>query len=534
MGLRDHPLLQRVQLGNDFRVALVVPPDSEVRIPVDIPPQGTLAYELGVLSVAEQPFGAAARVSVHFLGADGRRIPLQTHHVAARRAKDGSWRPIRLRFPLLEERRGHLIFSSDSLAQVEGPHVAFANPTVHPDRGGEAPNVLLIAIDTLRADHLGAYGYARETTPFLDSLARQSILFEDVLAQSSWTKTAMASLLTSTYPDEHGVRGVDDRLRLDALTMAEVLAERGYFTAAVQSNPWMHPQSQLGQGFAEYHWLGSAAAAEINEAAFDVLTRRRGEPFFLYLHYLDVHHPYTPPDAYRQFGSAAPDLYDGEIRHLDAQLAGLVESLESASLLENTLLVVTSDHGEEFGEHGGRYHGTTLYQEQLRVPLSIRWTGRLEGGRRIKETVRSIDIAPTLLGLMDVPIPRSFQGISRTNLILGQSTGVPSEEPPAFAQVGLNDLAPDRDLFCVVGPRWKYIRDRRSSWRRLFDRQRDPGEHHDVSTIHPQVVHAMERIVLGSADGARPTPRRPAMAAEEGALDPQLTRMLRALGYLGE
>lgn len=522
-------LVHDVRLGEDGRTSLVVPPDSAVRLPLTLPAGGFLQYEVGVLPSGQEPTGGASQIRIGFETRDGAQSWLDLDYVSED-VHERKWRAARIDVPSrLAGRAGFLIFRNQSIGSGPGAYAAFANPavwTTDPARR-TLPHVVLITVDTLRADALGAYGYGRDTSPFIDGLARSGVLFQDVEAQSSWTKTSMASLLTSTYPETNGVRRADDRLASGSMTLARILRENGYFTAAVQTNPWMHPRFQLDQGFAEYRFQGAVPGARVIESAVEILRRRSAGPVFLYLHFMDVHHPYTPSPPYQRFGGEPRDAYDGEIRYLDDQLAALFSFLEHAQLLGDTLWVMTSDHGEEFGEHDGRYHGKTLYREQLKVPWIMRWPDGLPSGIRADARVQNVDIAPTILDLLGLATPAPFEGASRRSSL---PPGQP-EAPPniaRFAQVGLNDLAPDRDLLSVTTARWKYIKDRRSDWRRLFDRLADPGEQHDLVEVRPGIVAEMEERCdhfLRSRDHARRT-------TEKITVDDAVAEQLRQLGYL--
>ncbi|MBI5504201.1 MAG: sulfatase-like hydrolase/transferase [Deltaproteobacteria bacterium] len=522
-------LVQTIDLNGDFRKSLMVPPDSEIRVPVTLPRQPVLHLEIGVLPSSLVEPGGSSRLRIGFEDASRRRTWLAMHHVSTQ-AHWRSWEPATLDLGNLDGAQGCIVLRNESIGPG-GSFVALASPVVRSGAETRAPgraNLILVTVDTLRADHLGAYGYTRDTSPFMDSLAARSVVFEEVTAQSSWTKTSMASMLTSTYPELNGVRGADHLLPTDLPTLAGVLEQQGYFTAGVQTNPWLLPRFQFSRGFAEYQWLQAAPpAARVNERAVEILNRRGEAPFFLYLHYMDVHHPYTPSGAYRRFGTLPADAYDGEIRSLDDQLAGLYQSLAEKGLLDNTLFVIASDHGEEFGEHGGSFHGGTLYYEQLRVPLILDWKGRLPAGRRVAGPIRNLDVAPTLLDLLDVAVPPRFQGVSWKQRILSPGTAA-SGDVAVFSQTGLNDVAPDSDLISVEVGNWKFIKDRRSTWNRLFDRSVDAAEQRDLSTSRTEIRADLERRCdefLASNEQGR-------SANDTATVDPAVAEQLRSLGYL--
>ena len=325
-----------------------------------------------------------------------------------------------------------------------------------PDR----PNVVLVCIDTLRADHLGSYGYERETSPFIDGLAAESTVFADACATSSWTRPSVPSFMTGTYPLQHGLYGLEGQLThalsQDAVTLAEVFAANGWRTGAIVRNPQLALGNGFEQGFEVYR-DGSGDAAEIGRRARAWLDGLEDEaPFFLYLHYLDAHWPYPIPDEYAtRFGGAQLEdlwgadaggvrdainererehdprdieqllgLYDGGIRFVDDELARVVDAIEARGEWNDTIVCIVSDHGEEFMEHGRIGHGHGLQENLLRVPWILRIPGRR--ARTIETPVSLIDVFPTLLGAAGIEAPT-------TTAVDRLST--PRREEPVFAEL---------------------------------------------------------------------------------------------------
>jgi len=299
-------------------------------------------------------------------------------------------------------------------------------------------NVIVILVDALRADHLGRYGYDRETTPALDSFSGAGVTFLGARSQSSWTKPSIPSLFTALYPSHHGVfegssKDTEGHITSDLLsdsltTMAEVFRENGYSTAAFVHNAQLKGFLGFSQGFDTYQ-DGAGNAEEINRSFGAWLEGNGDQPFFVYLHYLDVHWPYQPPEPYETMFGTYPSaidfnteewkslrdrinqgevtlsdndiakmiaLYDGELRYLDDRLGELFSSLKERGLFDKTLIVVTADHGEEFLEHGRIGHGQALHDELLRIPLLIKFPGGRWAGREIDYPAESVDILPTL------------------------------------------------------------------------------------------------------------------------------------------
>ena len=320
-------------------------------------------------------------------------------------------------------------------------------------------NVVLISIDSLRADHLHSYGYPRSTSPNLDRVAKQGALFENVIAESSWTLPTHVSMLTGLSSDVHGVERDELRLGREVPRLASRLREEGYRTKGIYSGPYLDPIFGFGVGFDEYEaaygapgsedleresqevgaWRSvmreanqrshrTITSPELTKKAIEFVGRDSNEPFFLFLHYFDVHYDYIPTESlWREFDpdyegdlsgenfrnnpAIHPDmdptdlahliaLYDAEIRFTDEHIGYLFDALERNGLTERTLLIVTADHGEEFFEHGGKGHRRTLFDEVLKVPLLLRLPNQVPAGLRVSSQVRHIDLMPTILSLL--------------------------------------------------------------------------------------------------------------------------------------
>lgn len=388
--------------------------------------------------------------------------------------------------------------------------------------GSQRPNVLLVVIDTLRADHVGASGYGLPTTPELDALTERGTYFEQAIASSSWTRPSMAALLTGHHPESVGLTCHNfripeadcDVLPRSAITLAEHLGPAGWETAGVVANINVDPVFGFHQGFDRYvsiaellagsegedwrqndTWLDRTTRRTTDEALAWLDEREGREPFFLYLHYLDPHAPHDPPQEHAQaFSSADYDAdadtaallarYDAEIQYVDRQLARVLERLEDEGELEHTIIIVTSDHGEEFGDHGGREHGWTLYEEQLRVPLTIA-IPELESPPRIEEQVCLIDVVPTICEVLELRPPADLPGRSLLPLLRGARQAVPS----ALSGWGYKPLTSFR------APPWKLIHNDATGDTQLFHLEDDPGEKVDVSEQHPDIV-AVLRVQL--------------------------------------
>ncbi len=433
-------------------------------------------------------------------------------------------------------------------------------------------NLVLIVIDTLRADHVGSYGYPKPTTPFLDSLADEGVRFARCHASASWTKPSVATILTSLYPSTHGATSFRRQLPQGITTLPELLREAGFATYAYVSNSNLKAIFQFDQGFdvfddrglrdtlylaalrrlpllsdglkqvtgLQFNFRDRDDAVTANARILSWLERNRDENFFMYLHYMEPHAPYSAPERYRAMfppgaseGAQARAGYDADIRFLDDQLAALVARFEEIGIAEKTLFMVTSDHGEAFGEHGDQGHDHTVYQEQLHVPLILRNGTAIPAGRVVESAVRTVDLAPTLLDYAGLDAPPGMEGRTLLPLAVG------GEEQIARNVFIDHHSARARNRFrgLITGGRWKYIETLQSELRdpeqfgseELYDLARDPEETINLLARRPERASALRRQCNEMAR------RTEAAALETDAvdrLDAATRRQLEALGYL--
>jgi arylsulfatase A-like enzyme len=432
-------------------------------------------------------------------------------------------------------------------------------PAAPPLDRGPPRNVLLYVIDTLRADRLGLYGAARPTTPHLDRFAGQAIVFERAMAQSSWTRPSVASVLTGLHPFAHGAVAIGDRVGAHARLLPEVFAAHGYETKALVTNANVSEPFGFARGFARFDYLSEDAdragvhvpARLLHDDVLAWLDTRGRRPFFLYVHASDPHAPYHPssaaaarfvrPGLASTIDPAAPlrglherrrsltaddfehlrSLYEAEVADLDAELGRLFDELAARGVLDDTIVVVVADHGEEFGDHGGIEHGTSLYQELVHVPLLV----RLPGGRgaRTRVVAQHVDLLPTLLSLVGLPVPSGLPG----RVLLAADGRVTSDDD---VEVLSTTWFGRTALTSLVVPPWKVILPERGDAPiQLFDLDRDPHERMDLAAAHPVVVgYATQRVAEIEAAWEH-LPRARAVP-----LDPATRDRLRQLGYLVE
>lgn len=310
------------------------------------------------------------------------------------------------------------------------------------------PNLLLVTLDTTRADRIGCYGYQHAETPHLDKLATEGVLFEQSIAVAPVTLPSHASILTGLYPPRHGVRdNADFRLPGVEITLAEHLKELGYATRAVVGSIILSSDLGLNQGFdvydepqskpeiapagtrVEHVRILERPASEVTDSAIAILDRMQDGPFFLWVHYFDPHHDYAPPPPYST--RFAERLYDGEIAYTDAQLGRLLDELGRRGLAKNTLVAVTADHGESLGEHGENTHALFIYDSTILVPLILRLPGRIPADQRTSRLVSGVDLVPTLLELMGLTPMKGIHGKSFARA----ARGLPlSAREPVYAE----------------------------------------------------------------------------------------------------
>jgi arylsulfatase A-like enzyme len=438
------------------------------------------------------------------------------------------------------------------------------------------PDVVLVSIDSLRADHLGSYGYARPTSPTIDRLAAGGVRFEHAISSTSWTLPAHAALFTGLYDSAHGLVDNGQRMSDVHVTLAERLRDAGYHTAGFFGAPYLHPTFGLAQGFDFYESCmtpelasaESARADSFSEKSFahaDVtgprtlaavrrwLEQLDERPFFLFLHLWDVHYDYIAPREYVDLfdpGYEGPidgrnvyyslaihprmperdlrhliALYDAEIRFTDEILGRVLGALEERGRLEDAIVVVTADHGEEFFEHGNKGHQRTLYDEVVRVPLVVSWPGRVPAGVVVEDPVRLIDVMPTLLSLAGVPAPPRLQGRDLAPLWRGEAL----PEAPALTEL----LVAGRSLRALRGARYKWFDETPQEPAHGFDLARDPGEREPIRAPDDERERALARLRddLAASLAYRREVGGDPVSAEAGD---SLWERLRALGYVEE
>lgn len=424
-------------------------------------------------------------------------------------------------------------------------------PDVRPE------NLILISIDTLRTDRLGCYAYQKPTSPALDQIAAEGVLFENMYSTSPWTLPAHMSLFTGLYPSRHGVKSRKTKLPDSIPTLGSVLSEHDFAVGGVINYIFLDQRYGFAKGFGTYEPIPESqtpegAASTINSWAEKLIRNRPpNKRFFLFLHYFDTHSDYTPKSQYKeQF--AAPyqgiadgttqqlfdfilgrvslsqrdidhcsDLYDAEIRQLDDELSQLFQLLEEQGLLKQTLLIITSDHGEEFLDHGGILHGRTQYQEIIRVPFIMSGPG-IPKSLRIKGNCSIVDIMPTVLGILGIEPPDSLDGIDLQPTWEGSNSNLPSR----FIFSEADHLNKRDDIKrAVLNRNYKLHHNLLTGKSELYNLAEDPNEEQDLAEKNPYTVNLLrnqlKQFMLTENKG-QPL----------GDFSPEEINRLKGLGYL--
>ncbi len=435
------------------------------------------------------------------------------------------------------------------------------------DRG--SPNIIFILIDALRADRVGYHGHVNNTTPTLDSFSKRGLRFTRTYSHSSHTKISVASLFTGLLPPSHGVReagnindnkskaGItSDAVAGYAYTMAEIFRDAGYDTFGVVTNPHLTDAMGFGQGFSDYLYISDdPRASYVNRIALRLLSKRSSRPFFLYLHYMDVHAPYDPPPPYKhmftkfmnqsfavyengpydkklkiQQAAYTGAVYDGQVRYWDNRFKKFLKRLKKAGLMKNTLVIVTSDHGDEFYEHRGFGHGYTCYEEMLHVPLTMVWEGVLPEQTIITEPVAQIDLIPSLVFIADLKPPRvSLPGRNLFAGCLEPQKGVFScaDPPPgAFLYAETYQGKVPRSL---RQGKSKLIYNKKPESYEFYDLNNDPAEQNPLDPFArskgKQMVKKLKKLMNRKPEYKEPSRRR---------IDEKAIEHLKSLGYFQE
>lgn len=551
-------------LGRQTRNIILAPPLTILGLPLRLKREYILHFEFGV--IGEGWTGEREEITFAILAEDLKSGNTETIYSNALHPGDNplekGWRKGRIDLSAYRGKSIKLEFkTSVADTSLRGRAAAWANPVLAAkDAEPRRPNIILISADTLRADHLGCYGYPRETTPAVDRLAGQSYRFERVISQAPYTVSSHMSLLTSLYPSFHKVNKINvDRLDSAILTLAEALYNSGYRTWAVTGGGQVSSSYRFSEGFESYLEFTSPEGDVKQKVAetIEFMNENRDSPAFIFFHTYKPHAPFRPLPPYNTMfdpeytGTIKGDiptitavnsgeimatkadlnhltaLYDGDIREMDDQLNELFTTVQEKGAGRDAVIIFTSDHGEEFGEHGlYGVHSHTLYHELVSIPLIIHVPGMNRAGVSIPDQVQSIDIYPTILELAGIKPPSSIQGRSFLSLM---KTGKRRSEPePAFSERLPADSPWIRSLRT---PEYSYMfkEDKKNGTNShlFFDLRRDPAEQNNLKIPDGRLRALFSQILFLLEEG-----KKPGKAQAEQPLDPETLEILRTLGYI--
>lgn len=442
-------------------------------------------------------------------------------------------RRVKSKFMNFTRSKGMKITAVSAIAVFGLINLTALYPKIFPSHS--RPNVLLLVCDTLRADHLGCYGYKRPTSPAIDQFAENALLFENAMSSAPWTRPSMGSLFTSLYPHQHQAFYWEDTLDNSYLTMAEIFRNHNYSTFAIQTNVLLTEYYNFHQGFQYFNEIINEKAEKVTTKFNSWVTKNCKKPFFAYLHFMDVHLPYEAPRDFnkifepKKFNSVLDgvagayevrilneiglssqekqhfiNLYDAEIRYFDHYFGQIINKLKEIGMFNNTIVILTSDHGEEFWEHNGFEHGHTLYRETTHVPLIIKYSSQLPA-KRIQPGVELLGLTPMLLDLCR--IKNNFE-LTGQNLILNAQGESPKKKEIFFEAIGFgaekkgvikdgwklieNTGRKDENALDLFLEMTRYIMPEYEKGYELYDTNSDSQERYNLIDEHPQIAGVLK------------------------------------------
>jgi arylsulfatase A-like enzyme len=548
---RVGPLSADVRTGVTLMGAAISPaPELVTRDltsdPVVVPPDAVLTVAFGIEQPAWTPDAAPVRFAVTALG-DGETVLFEQTLDPARRAEDRRWFEPRIPLGSLAGKTVRFRFTARAVgdATMAASLPVWSEPALLAPPAGDLPlGVVLISLDTMRARSTSSGGAQRPTTPRLDAeIGGNGVIFENAVTTAPHTLPAHTSMLTGLYVRSHGVRSPLTHLAPERTTLTEALQRAGYVTAAVTENGFVVPELGIRRGFDYYRENKSADlhrpdgfAAAIFDDGLTWLAQHRDEPFFLFLHTYQVHYPYVPPPPYDTafeppwmldtYDEVEQLRYEQEIRYIDDEVALFLDGLAALGLRERTLVVITSDHGEEFMEHGQRWHLFQLHDEAVRIPLMMRLPGAVPASTRVPAAVSLVDVAPTVLDLVGLPPLHDVDGTSLVPLLRDGSP--PFARDGVFSETISSVEAAEVDVVALRREHTSCIGHLGDGSTQCFDRTVDPDERTPLAAGSPTVTTGAEAIAGFVRSGASAAGGSPV----QGDVDPERMEKLKALGYV--
>jgi arylsulfatase A-like enzyme len=521
--------------GDEWREALILEAPCRIETRLDLPAGGRLwLYATAPVQVDQGPV-IPVRVRCTLRAADGRALSERQAVFGQRtiRQANDTWKALAEAPFALDAPGATLVVAVENAgvprtrsrplliavsARLDGP----------PPTAISGPNCVIILSDALRSDRLHCYGYPAATSPRLDALAAEGTLFERVVAPSSFTVPAVASLFTGTYPSTHGIHDLSVPGRLPMDTLPEQCRRAGMFTGGVSANCAVYPGSGLALGFDVFRGVDDAFASNpphadwVTDYALSLLRAHHDRRFFLYLHYMDTHEPRNPPRKWAT-GYTVDQRYDGAVRYMDSEVERFLAELDRLGHRDDTLVVFLSDHGEGLGEHGVVNHAFSVHREEIQVPLILWYPGHVPAGRRVRSQVRSLDAYPTICELLGLPVPRCTEGEALQALF---PDGADTADRTAFSELHVPKMPVGVPQAALVDGTNKLILNLDGSGRALYDTLADPDEQFDVAGQRPEITATLDRRLQQFL-----RERRRAADRRAAPLNDEAKRRLRALGY---
>ncbi len=565
---KDARLWSPVTLGGETQSSLTPPLPSRLVYEVEIPSDPALHFSIGASPLGEGPLDAKVDFLLHVDSGGGEELIFSE---TIERHEPNEWREATADLRPWSGKRVKLVFETkprlEELPSVQIPVLAaWGNPVLASTSAQpERPNLILISIDCLRPDHMGAYGYQRDTTPNIDRFAEDGVVFETAVATSSWTLPTHMSMLTGLVPSFHRATKWE-KLDTSVPYLPELLSSNGYRTSGVAS--WVYVSQIYGfeRGFHLYDVMENPIASDVVDAALSQLVKNRGQNHFLFMHLLDPHWPYLPPREFiERFGPRPRDisdlqdliarskpppsdretheiiqLYDGEIAYTDQELGRFFAELKMLGLYEDSMIIVTADHGEAFYEHGHWQHSQTLYDEVVRIPLIVKWPGG-SAGSRVASLVSQVDIFPSLLEAAGIEPPPT----EAVDLALRLDGDAEPEDRTAISEVTWRSpretsmkiafrTTSSKFIVTLSGPASLDGGDdlgvSELEEEELYDLLKDPHEQNNLLTKTSRDLaefHRKMRSFLDTARGIRTTRQ-----GQQVELDEEVLERLRSLGYV--
>ncbi|MFC2164657.1 sulfatase-like hydrolase/transferase [Acidobacteriota bacterium] len=560
--VKGAPFIIMGKIGSITRRSLFMPPPSRAEITLTVPENASLQFAAGIDEYVRRSNASSCTFRVFFLEDSTQHMLYEETFQPFKNKNKLEWSEVKIDLSKFQNKKGTLRFETEPLLfqgaedNISLGYFLLANPRILVASSPKEPNIILISIDTLRRDHLGLYGYAKEVSPFLDTMASEAAVFDRAIAQAPYTVTSHMTMMTSLWPRVHQIltHEYQDRLSTKWLTLPQILKARGYRTAGFTGGGQLSAVYGFDRGMDVYDFEGGRTE-NIFPKAIKWMANARGNPFFLFLHTYDPHMPYEPPPPYDtifnpgyegnvsrwtdenvkitdpELFDRIVDLYDGEIRYVDSQIQRVFQFLKDVGLYANTMIIITSDHGEEFMEHGAMaYHSHTLYNELLLVPLIIKFPEGQWRGRTIRDPVALNDLMPTVLDYLELPLPSYNQGESLVTYLKRKTP--PNTQRRIFSErIAIRD-DPRVDVSIQTLSEKYYQKVVLSD--EFFDLAKDPAEKNDLLASHKtkasQLLKGIREYFTSNTNLAKVGLE--SKGRRKQVMDEETVEKLKALGYI--